>query len=524
MKKAGIWIAAFFLVLAVISIFMYFNRKKNQLYPDEIISLASDTFRPDLKGFLSEVNQTVMHLEKEAKNEDVDKLPLDSLNRYFSKVITDSKLLKGIVIFGSNMNYVIIHDNDSWIVAHNMLQDSLINWKRFDSNLKFVREWTDTYNFFMNQKNLNSINIKSLEKGNLVWRAAQSQLPERRELLFNIFKLNSKGDSDIVALMFKTSDLSSRFYHVLMFEKPVVTIRTTQNKLVTPIKTSDLEKIEVYDTLSKYIGRLFTAWENTPNTEPHSYSSQMGNEIFWTRIDTIRPLMGVNAFAITVPENDLLKTRQKADEAWLYAAIMFLLFALFAWLSGTRKKQKDNTSNTESLTPLTEKEIKELISKGETEFVEFKSSLRWDYREEKVNKALEEVILKSIAAFSNAKGGTLLIGVNDDMEIIGLESDFNTFKKQTADYFELHLRKLINNQYGIKFSNHHLLMQFPEIDGKIICVIQISAGTLPLYLKSKNKQGQEVEKFYVRSGNASHEMTSLKEIQEYIKVRFQERS
>jgi len=522
MKKAGIWIAAFFLVLSVISIFLYFYRKKNQMYPEEIISLASDTFRPDLKGFLSEVEHTVRHLEKEAKNEDVDNLSLDSLNKYFSKIITDSKLLKGVVVFGSNMNYVIIHDEDSWIVAHNTLQDSLINWKRFDSNLNFVRGWTDTYSFFMNQQNLNAINIQSLEKGNLVWQAAQSQLPERRELLFNVFKLDSKGDSDIVALMFKTSDLSTRFYHVLMFDNPVVTIRTTQNKLVTPIKTPDAEKINVYDTISKYISRLFTTWEKTNTTEPHSYSSKIGNNIYWTRIDTIHPFMGVDAFAITVPENDLLQTRQKAEEAWLYTAIMFFLFALFAWLSGTRKKRKPTTSKTDTLTPLKDEKIKDLISKGETEFVEFKSSLRWDYREEKVNKALEEVILKSIAAFSNAKGGTLFIGVNDDMEIIGLEPDFRTFKKQTADYFELHLRRLINNQYGIKFSNHHLLMQFPEIDGKIICVIQISAGTLPLYLKSKNKQGQETEKFYVRSGNASHEMTSLKEIQEYIKVRFQE--
>jgi len=524
MKKAGIWIAIFFLVLAVISIFLYFNRKKNQLYPEEIITMASDTFRPDLKGFLSEVGQTVNHLEREAENEDVDNLALDSLNKYFSMIISNSKLLKGIVVFGSNMNYVIIHDDDSWIVAHNTLQDSLINWKRFDSNLKFVRGWTDTYSFFMNQKNLNSINIKSLEKGNFVWRAAKSQLPERRELLFNIFKLNSKGDSDIVALMFKTSDLSTRFYHVLMFESPIVTIRTTQNELVTPIKTVDPEKINVYDTIGKYIGKLFTTWDKTTLTAPHSYSSQIGNNIYWTRIDTLRPYMGVNAFAITVPENDLLQTRQKAEDAWLYAAIMFALFALFAWLSGTRKKRKATTSKTASLTPLPDEEIKKLIEAGETEFVEFKSSLRWDYREEKVNKALEEVILKSVAAFSNAKGGTLFIGVSDDLEILSLEPDFNTFKKQTADYFELHLRKLINNQYGIKFSNRHILMQFPVIDGKTICVIQVSPGTAPLYVKTKNKQGQQVEKFYVRSGNASHEMTSLKEIQEYIEIRFQEKS
>ena len=34
------------------------------------------------------------------------------------------------------------------------------------------------------------------------------------------------------------------------------------------------------------------------------------------------------------------------------------------------------------------------------------------------------MILKSIAAFSNGEGGTLLIGVNDEGEILGLENDY----------------------------------------------------------------------------------------------------
>ncbi|NOX85918.1 MAG: ATP-binding protein [Chlorobi bacterium] len=522
MKKAGIWITAFFLILSLISILLFFNRKNNQFYPEEIIARASRTFKPDLKNFLSEVNQTVKQLEQDAESEDVDSLPLENLNQYFSKIITENDLLKGVVVFGSNMNYVIIRDNDSWVIAHNTLLDSLVNWKRYDKKLQFIREWTDTYNFFMDQKNFNSINIKSLKSGDYVWRAAQSQLPERRELLFNIFKLQSRQDSDIVALMFKTNDLSNRFYHVLIFENPLVTIQTTTNELVTPIKTSDEKIISKYDTLRKTIEKLFFTWEKNPSPGSYSYSSQMGHKIYWTNIDSIQTQLGVKAFAITVSEQDLYQTRQKAEQAYLYAAIMFVLFALFVYLSMVRKKKTGNGSKPVSLSPLSDEKIKDLISKGETEFVEFKSSLRWDYREEKVNKSLEEVVLKGIAAFSNAKGGTLIIGVNDDLEIVGLEPDFNTFKKQTADYFELHLRKLINNRYGIKFSNRHVLMQFPVIDDKIICVIRISAGTSPLYLKTKNKQGQEVEIFYVRSGNASHEITSLKEIHEYIKQRFQE--
>ena len=58
--------------------------------------------------------------------------------------------------------------------------------------------------------------------------------------------------------------------------------------------------------------------------------------------------------------------------------------------------------------------LEEMIDKGESDELEFKSTLRWDIKEGIVNKKLEEVILKTVAAFANSQGGTLLIGVDDD--------------------------------------------------------------------------------------------------------------
>ncbi len=179
-----------------------------------------------------------------------------------------------------------------------------------------------------------------------------------------------------------------------------------------------------------------------------------------------------------------------------------------------------NSTSSFSDNELSESDLPVILKKGETEHTEFKSSLRWDYRELKVNALLETVILKSIAAFANGKGGSLIIGVNDNGEVLGLEPDFNTLKKQDADGFELHLRRLIKNQFGISFSTAHLEITFPEVTGKSLCVIRITPSDQPLYLKMKNKNGNETEKFYVRMGNASQEISSLREIQQYIKNRF----
>ena len=100
-------------------------------------------------------------------------------------------------------------------------------------------------------------------------------------------------------------------------------------------------------------------------------------------------------------------------------------------------------------------QIKEIIKQGEGAHLEFKSTLRYDLKKKKINKLLEKVVLKSIAAFNNSDGGLLLIGVDDAGKILGLKADYRTLKKPDKDGFELHLRSLIYTSlmYLLKASN-----------------------------------------------------------------------
>lgn len=165
-------------------------------------------------------------------------------------------------------------------------------------------------------------------------------------------------------------------------------------------------------------------------------------------------------------------------------------------------------------------DLSELIAQGENNRLEFKSSFRWDYRENKVNKKLEEVIMKSIAAFSNAKGGVLFIGVDDSGCTLGLEKDYSTFKQANKDHFELHLRNLVNEEYGVPFTTNNLNISFPVIKTKEVCMIEIRQGQEPVYTTITDKNGSQVERFYVRSGNTSQELIKPSRIMTYIKARF----
>jgi hypothetical protein len=55
----------------------------------------------------------------------------------------------------------------------------------------------------------------------------------------------------------------------------------------------------------------------------------------------------------------------------------------------------------------------ELIKKGECETIEFKSTLRWNKEAKRDDDKIEQAVIKTIAAFLNTGGGTLLVGVND---------------------------------------------------------------------------------------------------------------
>lgn len=79
--------------------------------------------------------------------------------------------------------------------------------------------------------------------------------------------------------------------------------------------------------------------------------------------------------------------------------------------------------------------LEELIAEGEDDELEFKSYLRWDFKELATNKKLEEVVVKTVAAFANSQGVTLLIGVSDSGEILGLEGDYLSLCGANRDKF-----------------------------------------------------------------------------------------
>lgn len=157
-----------------------------------------------------------------------------------------------------------------------------------------------------------------------------------------------------------------------------------------------------------------------------------------------------------------------------------------------------------------DRDITSFIADGESDTLEFKSTLRWDIRAGKTNQAIERACLKSISAFLNTNGGTLLIGVKDDGSIEGIETD----KFVNEDKFLLHLWTLIRTCLGRDVSPS-VQTSLEKVDGKTVCIVRCARNTRPVFLR----QPGFPEEFFIRLGPASNAM-DISEALKYIHDHF----
>ena len=137
--------------------------------------------------------------------------------------------------------------------------------------------------------------------------------------------------------------------------------------------------------------------------------------------------------------------------------------------------------------------IKGVIAHGETETVEFKSTVRWCLNKNQKQKYITNASLKTICAFLNSKGGTLIIGIDDDAEPIGIETD----QFENVDKFKLFLHDKISSFMGSHITGL-VETHLHEYKGVQICEVLCKKSTNAVFLKEDGK-----ETFYVRRGPSS---------------------
>jgi hypothetical protein len=154
--------------------------------------------------------------------------------------------------------------------------------------------------------------------------------------------------------------------------------------------------------------------------------------------------------------------------------------------------------------------ILELIRRGESKKLEFKSTLRMNLITGKPDWNIEHAVLKTIVAYLNTDGGILLVGVSNSGEILGVKND--GFPNE--DKFLLHFKQLIKQHIGLNYAPMIEYTLVP-VSGKDVLEIDCKKSDEAVFLKPDKNE----EEFYIRIGPSSERLKGSKLV-EYVNRRY----
>jgi serine/threonine protein kinase len=164
-----------------------------------------------------------------------------------------------------------------------------------------------------------------------------------------------------------------------------------------------------------------------------------------------------------------------------------------------------------------------LIAAGESDNVELKSSLHHAHGElpldlhnlldqgkwqpvrvqKELQKRLNKEATKTIAAFLNTSGGTLVVGVDDAGDVLGIEADFEYCQKgkHNPDGWMLSLETVIINALGADVWGAIRVSLVPHDEHTVAVVLCPRRASQTWHLEDGG------ECFYIRAGNATENLT-----------------
>ena len=155
-------------------------------------------------------------------------------------------------------------------------------------------------------------------------------------------------------------------------------------------------------------------------------------------------------------------------------------------------------------------DVAELVAAGESEMVEFKSTLRTNTYTGEVDRRITDATLRTIAAFMNTNGGTLIIGVADDGSPVGIETD--NFRSE--DDALLFVRNVVRDRIDAVAIASYITLRVADYQGVRTLLVHCSRADEPMFVKSGNR-----EQFYIRAGPSTTE-PDARELLRYVEERF----
>ncbi len=265
----------------------------------------------------------------------------------------------------------------------------------------------------------------------------------------------------------------------------------------------------INDTGNALVQKAHAAWRHDDLAE-RIVAVQHDGEIWWCGFQPLNEERQNTWVGVMVPKTDTIIGASKRHRTLVFFGIFSILIAaVISYLLANRQTRGQRPSPQAPFDPEAAiAKIHDMLGRGESKRREFKSTMRTNLHTNKPGKEIELAWIKGVAAFLNTDGGTLLIGVSDDGEILGMGPD----KFESDDHAQLHFKNLIAAHIGAEFSKY-IDFRTVTIDEKLVGLAECQPSNEPVFVK--HPKG---ENFFIRNGPSSDELP-VSQALEYIKNR-----
>jgi hypothetical protein len=363
--------------------------------------------------------------------------------------------------------------------------------------------------------------LQSVQDGSIYWADPRSLSTSKEPGLVAAIAWQSPGNSThptVLSLNIKRSQLE-RFVQALPNRDSGDLLLLSELDRVVRFSTAIDDRVEMttreqfFRTAEHSAGSTLTDFLrqlDKLDVAPEPFRFTLKGSPWWIAFEHITLGQRTIWIGVDAPESTLLAGVRRTEHILIYTLVGILVLGMVSviFLARSYGKQLQKMSEKPKYAGASERELSELVHRGEQERLEFKSTLRWNLKAGKPGDEISRAWMKTLVAFMNTNGGTLIVGVEDNGQILGIEAD----KFPNQDKYLLHFNNLIKQHVGLEYAGQ-LTAAIRSVEGKRILVVDCERSPKPVFLK----HGDD-EEFFVRIGSGTRKLP-LSKVLEYIGAR-----
>jgi len=431
----------------------------------------------------------------------------NSLSAKFIPLLNQLRHASGLVLADENKaEFVIDRLEDGWMTRLSSAKNKpgIINWTQRTTQGDPVKSWETISSTDPTLQTWFNGALDSVPPDSIYWSRPHRSSADGNSLLTAAISWTATPINKIrqvLALNIRLAEVFRITSQIKITPQSKTFIFDGQGKMFNPlsdkiygdsVKTGLFISPEMVD--DQIISRTLMLWADSrlDNRDPLNF--EFAKKVYWAGFEQLNNDRYQLWLGVVIPEEDLWGTIADNRQIMLIAIVFVLLLGSGLAFLIIKRYRRSYRNILHAAEP---GRIVDLIAAGEGPGLEFKSTMRMNLKSGQNGKEIELAWLKTLVAFMNTDGGTLLIGVADNGEIIGTEPD----QFQNDDKCHLHFKNLIKQHIGTEYARY-INMKIVPINDKKVMVIQITRSGKPVFLRVRSDE----ELFYIRSGPASEKL------------------